>query len=68
MDKFITQAEADRMRAEAMGLFQPIALDRVDWMRRPGVVGVLATDYYIVPDDDPRLQSPEPISDTERTE
>jgi hypothetical protein len=59
VDRFITQAEADRMRAQAMGLYQTVKLDRVDWLRMPGVAGVLTVDYYVVPDGDPRLQLPD---------
>lgn len=49
-DRYITAAQADQMRRRALAFYEPLALPRMDVLRREG------DDYYIVRDDDPRLQ------------
>jgi hypothetical protein len=58
MTRYITLAQAQAMRPRATSFFDP---------RYPGVgvVGVRhGDDYYVVPDDDPRLanQAPDPAA------
>lgn len=50
--KYITAAEADRIRRQALALFTPCTLDSFDRMRHGSQPWI---DYYIVPDDDPRV-------------
>lgn len=63
MIRYITAARADQLRREAVAQFDPYALPPVHRLR--GVIGVKAGDeYYVVADDDPRLQgqTPDPLA------
>lgn len=53
---YITQAEAERLRAAHLVSFHPLKGDKLPL----GVVGDLSTDYYLVADDDPRAGTMEP--------
>lgn len=56
MDKFITRAQAAELKQRFIVSFHPPVF---------GTLGIVrGDDYYVVPDDDPRLQSPEPVCDT----
>ena len=63
MRKYITAAQADELKRQALasGTWFTPAPDRVEdlrgWHRLPGV------DYYLVPDDDPRVGTTEDIAD-----
>lgn len=52
--RYITARQADDLRRRA-GAFVELSPDF-------GIVGVLTTEYFIVPDDDPRLLHPAPDS------
>lgn len=50
-ERFVTAAQAAQMRT--MRLIQYAG--PVDFLQTPGVLGVITINYYVVPDDDPRL-------------
>ena len=53
--RYITVAQADRMRREALGYYEPLVpFAPLDVLRDDAV------EYFIVPDDDPRLTEPAP--------
>jgi hypothetical protein len=61
MVRFITRADADTMlqamkaRPQASVL---VPFHREDWAQS-GIVGLHTIDYYVVPDDDPRVSPPQ---------
>lgn len=62
MTRFITAAQADELRRR-ITWFDPRQASNPPGIRPAGVLGVVTTDYYVVPDDDPRLanQTPDPL-------
>lgn len=62
--RYVSHSEAKAMRARFQSLFVP---DRILSFKF-GQVGCHEIEYYEVDDDDPRLQSAEPVLHTESTE
>lgn len=61
--RYVTAAQADDLRRRAGAFVEPSPEKANGFARHFGIVGVLATEYFIVPDDDPRLprQAPDPL-------
>lgn len=64
MTRYITAAQADQLRRDTLAYFDAAALGPFDKLRLSGRIDLITTDYYIVPDDDPRLlnQTPDPLA------
>ena len=58
MKRYITAAEADRLRQELLVRFLPQCF--IDRQFSEGLIGIIpATEYYVVPDNDPRVGTTE---------
>lgn len=58
--RYVSHSEAVALRARFQAIFVPDQAISFKF----GQVGCREVEYYEVDDDDPRLQSPEPVCDT----